>query len=133
MPTEQEILAERAAVARVRVLLEQLAVEVDQSGLWNWGDGAGGWLKQEFDAALTGRGLVSRRPLAPQPSSTAELPLEVRYSVYKRDGFECLACGVRGNLTIDHVIPQSKGGSDDESNLQTLCRPCNSRKGARLS
>ncbi|QRO33990.1 HNH endonuclease [Chromobacterium violaceum] len=36
------------------------------------------------------------------------------------------------DLTIDHIKPLSRGGTDDLVNLQFLCRPCNSAKGARL-
>lgn len=46
--------------------------------------------------------------------------------------FCCARCGRRRRLTVDHVIPVSKGGSSDISNLQPLCRPCNSLKGARI-
>jgi hypothetical protein len=42
----------------------------------------------------------------------------------------CLCCGSAENLTVDHVIPRSCGGADDESNYQPLCRSCNSIKGA---
>ena len=48
-----------------------------------------------------------------------------------RDGPHCKACGTTDNLTVDHIIPMSRGGSDDIDNLQLLCRRCNSRKGAR--
>ncbi|MGR2681567.1 HNH endonuclease [Chromobacterium haemolyticum] len=41
-------------------------------------------------------------------------------------------CRSTQDLTIDHIKPLSKGGSDDLANLQFLCRPCNSAKGARL-
>lgn len=54
----------------------------------------------------------------------------VRWAVFKRDGYACVLCSKDSDLTIDHFQPQSKGGSDDEDNLQTLCRACNSAKGA---
>lgn len=43
-------------------------------------------------------------------------------------GDYCSICGSRNDLTIDHINPQSNGGSNELSNLQILCRCCNSRK-----
>jgi 5-methylcytosine-specific restriction endonuclease McrA len=43
----------------------------------------------------------------------------------------CLRCGKRRKLTADHVIPVSKGGSSNISNIQPLCGPCNSSKGIK--
>lgn len=40
-------------------------------------------------------------------------------------------CGARKNLSVDHVHPESKGGKATLDNCQTLCKSCNSRKGAR--
>lgn len=51
--------------------------------------------------------------------------------VFKRDGYRCVACGSDEDLTVDHIFPWSKGGSDELDNLQTLCGTCNSSKGAR--
>lgn len=61
----------------------------------------------------------------------ASIPDAVRQSVYARDGYRCTACGGGDDLALDHVVPWSAGGSDDALNLQTLCRSCNSRKGAQ--
>lgn len=59
------------------------------------------------------------------------IPPELRWEVWERDNFTCLECGLRRNLSVDHILAESKGGTLDLSNLRTLCRPCNSRKGAR--
>lgn len=53
----------------------------------------------------------------------------VQLKVFRRDGFKCKKCGSSNDLTVDHVIPESKGGPSDLSNYQTLCRSCNSSKG----
>jgi 5-methylcytosine-specific restriction endonuclease McrA len=45
---------------------------------------------------------------------------------------KCLACGKHKKLTVDHVIPIAKGGHSNISNIQPLCRVCNSKKNARI-
>jgi len=52
--------------------------------------------------------------------------------IYKRDDNECQYCGSRKNLTIDHVIPRSKGGMDTWENLVACCSSCNIAKGNKL-
>ncbi len=54
---------------------------------------------------------------------------EVRDEVCRIHGYACLKCGAESNLTMDHIIPVSKGGEDSIENLQPLCRTCNSKKG----
>lgn len=49
----------------------------------------------------------------------------------KRDEYSCQYCGRKGNLTIDHVIPKSRGGPESWENLVAACHPCNSKKGNR--
>lgn len=46
--------------------------------------------------------------------------------------YACVECGTRYDITIDHKVPLSLGGSDEISNLQFLCRSCNSRKGSKV-
>ena len=58
-----------------------------------------------------------------------KVPL-TRENVFKRDGYECVYCGDNNHrtLTIDHVIPQSKGGGNTWDNLVTACKKCNGEK-----
>jgi len=51
-----------------------------------------------------------------------------RKHIFKRDNYECCYCGSKRNLTIDHVIPKSRGGSNYWDNLVTSCGRCNSNK-----
>ena len=56
-----------------------------------------------------------------------------RRAVFARDHWSCQYCGSeRSTLTVDHVIPRSKGGSSAWDNIVTCCAPCNRRKGDRL-
>lgn len=52
-----------------------------------------------------------------------------RQNILKRDGHRCVYCGAREDLTLDHVLPRSRGGTSTWTNLVTACRPCNSKKG----
>lgn len=52
-----------------------------------------------------------------------------RQNIYKRDNHACVYCGSKDNLTLDHVLPRSRGGKTSWTNLVTACRPCNTRKG----
>lgn len=54
-----------------------------------------------------------------------------RRNVMKRDQHECQYCGGHSDLTLDHVIPKSRGGKDRWENLVTACNRCNVRKGNR--
>lgn len=52
-------------------------------------------------------------------------------SLLSKYGSCCLRCGSSANLSIDHIIPLSKGGTNFPNNLQPLCRSCNSSKGTK--
>jgi hypothetical protein len=53
-------------------------------------------------------------------------------AIYKRDGNKCQYCGSTRHLTIDHIIPRSKGGGDNWFNLVVACSACNTKKGNKL-
>jgi len=54
-----------------------------------------------------------------------------RHRIYRRDNYQCIYCGSKKELTLDHVIPKSKGGTNDWENLVTSCSTCNIKKADR--
>lgn len=96
----------------------------------------------EVTVAPLGRSVYSNDPVAivslvrrhrfPRFAARSPISAEVRQRVFERDEFCCVRCGSTEGLSLDHIYPWSLGGTDDPDNLQTLCRPCNSRKGARV-
>lgn len=74
------------------------------------------------------------KPKQDENKRSRHIPAAVRVSVLHRDGYKCIFCGRSARqvqLEVDHIVPFSKGGSNDPSNLQTLCIDCNRGKGAR--
>ncbi len=65
----------------------------------------------------------------------AKMSDKLRYEILTRDGHRCTICGATAadgvKLHVDHIIPVSKGGKTEYSNLRTLCERCNLGKGAR--
>lgn len=62
----------------------------------------------------------------------------IRERILARDAYLCQECKRGGKLTavgksghVDHVTPKARGGTDDDTNLQTLCQPCHSEKTAK--
>lgn len=69
-----------------------------------------------------------------QRTRPAAVPL-TRRNVFLRDGFVCQYCSVRPparDLSLDHVVPKSRGGGSTWDNLVTACRDCNRIKGHKL-
>jgi 5-methylcytosine-specific restriction endonuclease McrA len=57
-----------------------------------------------------------------------------RLRIYMRDKFRCQYCGDKkaaGELTLDHIMPRSRGGDNSPVNIVTACVSCNNRKGDR--
>ena len=67
----------------------------------------------------------------PRFSDTPEYR-EYKARLYEKQGGACIGCQLglpMRNLTIDHIVPRSKGGTDEYENLQLLCNACNVLKG----
>ncbi|MEM9845271.1 MAG: HNH endonuclease [Pseudomonadota bacterium] len=54
-----------------------------------------------------------------------------RFNLFLRDGFSCQYCGATGDLTFDHVVPRSRGGTTTWENVVAACGSCNLKKGAK--
>ncbi|GMH35787.1 hypothetical protein BSKO_03655 [Bryopsis sp. KO-2023] len=61
-------------------------------------------------------------------SERLHVPLSKR-NIFLRDSGKCVYCGETSRLTVDHVVPISKGGPKSWENVVTACDKCNSRKG----
>lgn len=54
-----------------------------------------------------------------------------KQNIFKRDGHQCVYCPSSDNLTLDHVLPRSRGGANSWENLVTCCARCNCKKDNR--
>ena len=82
--------------------------------------------------------IMQDKLLSPETASSSEkykkatIPASLRKKIFERDAYRCVKCEGWQDLTLDHIHPESLGGPTEESNLQTMCRSCNSKKGARV-
>lgn len=85
-----------------------------------------------FDAHPGKRAQYSRQHRARLRGASGSHDVEQFWRLCEALGDKCLCCGRSDvELTEDHVVPLSKGGSDDISNIQPLCAFCNNSKGAK--
>lgn len=54
-----------------------------------------------------------------------------RNAIFKRDKYTCQYCGEKSRISLDHVLPVSRGGKNTWENLVTACFSCNNKKGNR--
>ncbi len=110
-------------VRRAAVLVLKQRAEILEQAKWN----------------LHAESVTMPRPVVIRLVTYVRIPRDAhsrkitRRAVFARDQWTCQYCGnERGTLTIDHVIPRSKGGGSAWDNIVTCCAPCNRRKGDRL-
>ena len=89
--------------------------------------------------SLHAESMTLPRPMVIRLTTYVRIPRDAhrrkitRRAVFARDQWTCQYCGQsRGNLTVDHVIPRSKGGSSTWDNIVASCAPCNRRKADHL-
>jgi len=109
-------------VRRAAVLILKAKAEVIEHGAWE----------------LHAESLTLPRPVVIRLVTYVRVPRDThrrkitRRAVFARDGWACQYCGSRSNLTVDHVVPRSKGGISTWENIVASCAPCNRRKGDNL-
>ena len=93
---------------------------------------------ERADRELHSERITMSRPAVIRLVSYVRVPRDMhrrkitRRAVFARDGWACQYCGSRSTLTVDHVVPRSKGGSSTWENIVASCAPCNRRKGDQL-
>jgi 5-methylcytosine-specific restriction endonuclease McrA len=109
-------------VRRAAVLLLKAKAEVIEHASWE----------------LHAESLTLPRPVVIRLVTYVRVPRDThrrkitRRAVFARDAWTCQYCGSRSNLTVDHVVPRSKGGISTWENIVASCAPCNRRKGDAL-
>ncbi len=110
------------SVRRAAVLLLKAKAELVEHAAWE----------------LRSERMSMSRPLVIRLVSYVRIPRDAhrrkitRRAVFARDEWECQYCGSPSNLTVDHVVPRSRGGDSSWENIVASCAPCNRRKGDRL-
>jgi len=96
-------------------------------------------LLEHGEGALHSERLVMERPCVIRLMRYVRIPRDVhrrkitRKAVLARDAYTCQYCGRQASgLTVDHVIPRSRGGDSVWENIVASCAPCNRKKGNRL-
>ena len=130
---EAAIQAEASASKELRLAARQFAKRVKSGAMLvaNWGDGQGSNAIDAVRDALIEAGVFKPTELG-GGDSRRKLSHAKRKAVFERDMYRCVTCGTHLDLTIDHKRPVSLGGGDELSNLQTMCMPCNAKKGAKV-
>ena len=99
--------------------------------LWTYGDGYGGWAQQVIQDSFNDYGFARHEPESRPSNGRRSFSRKKLLAVYQQSNGVCVACGKSDELEVDHIIPLSRGGSNDLSNLQLLCSTCNRSKGAK--
>jgi 5-methylcytosine-specific restriction endonuclease McrA len=94
-------------------------------------------VRELIEESIRARRLELERPVIVQLLANVRIPRMVlqptRVNILLRDDETCQYCGKRTReLTLDHVVPRSRGGQSTWENLVACCKACNGKKGNRL-
>jgi len=113
-------------------------IDPDSYQLHSWSDWAK-FVPAENDLFIQGVSFRMRVPEVIALTEYGRVPHKVvaftRHNLYKRDRFTCQYCGIQPGseeLTVDHVLPRSRGGTSTWENCVLACVDCNHRKADRL-
>jgi predicted restriction endonuclease len=67
-----------------------------------------------------------------EATTSSEARKKWRQSIKEQWNYQCAYCGSDENLTLDHIIPKSKGGPDKVTNIVCACKECNECKGQQF-
>lgn len=85
-------------------------------------------MKAAYDRARSGA--ERQRRMREKGGGDPERWTAIRVGILQRDNYQCRYCGKKA-VTVDHVIPKSKGGTENSDNLVACCKSCNSIKGTK--
>jgi len=120
----QEVLRFRRINNCLDALLKAIGEQWDDEYCFQY---ALGLIQKHYDRWLQ----ENPRPVNTPQYKKQSIGHALRKKVFERDAYRCVACNSYADLSIDHIQAERAGGSLDESNLQTLCRSCNSKKGMK--
>ena len=94
-------------------------------------------VRRVIEESISARRLELERPVIVQLLANVRVPRvalqPTRANILLRDDETCQYCGKRGrDLTLDHIIPRSRGGQSTWENLVASCKSCNGKKGSHL-
>jgi 5-methylcytosine-specific restriction endonuclease McrA len=121
----EPFLAFKAATKMESTICEQCCLDLADQIYGKAGSIAGGFLHLIYKDCLS-------RSTNRKKRKQIKFYREIFTKLLHKYNFSCVSCASKENLTIDHIIPVSKGGSDEIKNLQILCKSCNSRKGTKI-
>ena len=130
-PVEDMLWTLRLDEAKLSQALQMLA-EVGE--VFEAPVGSGQWFMTNFANEQADTTAAKRMREYRERRREAGMPSGYTYShseIMKRDGYQCVYCGSKENLCVDHAYPIVLGGTDDYDNLVTACKKCNSSKAGR--